>query len=310
MRKKAEVLADINAGIPPGVDWLAGAKRYVEAVFERNDRPAIERYTLTKPFYTLPPHGFERGLEEAVVYQYNFTNTLQLLQLPGGARIMDVACGAGWFSHFMARMGYETFGFDISSDFIELARRRLAEDPNLDIEPDELVRRFFVHNIEAAPLSSILHGSFSVVALESCLHHFIDPISAFEHLSALLRDDGVVVLLEGENRDGPIKEAYLSVMQEYATLERPYPRELLIEALGCAGLPHVEFVAPLNSFFSVNDPRVRHLADNLRHWIGMMNFAICAKTEAALMRLFPWRKAASSRRRRRSEAILSLGRKR
>jgi hypothetical protein len=41
MRKKAEVLADINAGIPPGVDWLAGAKRYVEAVFERNDRPAI-----------------------------------------------------------------------------------------------------------------------------------------------------------------------------------------------------------------------------------------------------------------------------
>jgi SAM-dependent methyltransferase len=132
-------------------------------------------------FIRSPPHGCERGLEEAVVYQYNFTNTLQLLQLPGGARIMDVACGAGWFSHFMARMGYETFGFDISSDFIELARRRLAEDPNLDIEPDELVRRFFVHNIEAAPLSSILHGSFSVVALESCLHHFIDPISAFEH---------------------------------------------------------------------------------------------------------------------------------
>src|SRR5216684_662716 len=86
MRKKAEILADINAGIPPGVDWLAGAKRYVEAVFERNDRAAIEKYALTKPFYTLPPYGFERGLEEAVVYQYNFTNALQLLQLPGGAR--------------------------------------------------------------------------------------------------------------------------------------------------------------------------------------------------------------------------------
>jgi hypothetical protein len=55
----------------------------------------IERYALTKPFYALPPTGYERGLEEVVHYQFNFTNTIQLLGLPGGSRVLDVACGAG-----------------------------------------------------------------------------------------------------------------------------------------------------------------------------------------------------------------------
>lgn len=41
---------------------------------------------------------------------------------------MDVACGPGWYSRFMARMSYETYGFDIAADFVEMTKRRISED--------------------------------------------------------------------------------------------------------------------------------------------------------------------------------------
>jgi len=55
--------------------------------------------------------------------QYNFSNVVMLLQLsPTRSRVLDVACGGGWVSHFLMRLGYATFGFDIAPDFVELAR--------------------------------------------------------------------------------------------------------------------------------------------------------------------------------------------
>jgi hypothetical protein len=53
--------------------------------------PGIGRYALTKPFYALPCEAVKRALEEAVHYQCNFTNALNLLKLPGGSRILDLA---------------------------------------------------------------------------------------------------------------------------------------------------------------------------------------------------------------------------
>jgi SAM-dependent methyltransferase len=43
------------------------------------------------------------------------------LQLPDGARILDVGCGPGRHSHEFARRGYVVHGIDISETFIRLA---------------------------------------------------------------------------------------------------------------------------------------------------------------------------------------------
>src|SRR5208282_2932080 len=95
------------------------------------------------------------------------------------------------------------------------------------------------------------------------------PISALTHLATALNEGGVIVLIEGENRLGPIKEQYLAVMREFATLERPYARSELERVLVMAGLPCVEFVEA-------------------------MNLAICAKSEHALARLFAHRCAVGA----------------
>jgi len=263
---------------------------YVERNFQKHTRAGIERYALTKPLNALGNgDGWERGLEEAVAYQYNFTNALATLRLPGGSKILDVACGAGWLSHFMTRMGYEAHGFDISEDFIVLARRRLMEDPQLGISAEVARERFNLLNIEQSPAPSLLNGQFSAVMLESCLHHFYDPLAALSHLAPLLSDTGVMVIIEGENRTGGIRPEYMDVMREFHTLERPYPRALLIEVLQHCGLAHVEFIAPLNVWMSSNDPASRRLSERLDTTSAGMNHCICAKSEAALARIFPFR---------------------
>jgi len=45
----------------------------------------------------------------------------QWLQLPSGARILDVGCGPGRHAHEFARRGYVVHGIDISDTFIKLA---------------------------------------------------------------------------------------------------------------------------------------------------------------------------------------------
>jgi SAM-dependent methyltransferase len=127
---------------------------------------------------------------ESVGYLRNLSSALAFLQLRGGSRILDVGCGGGWVSHSLSKMGYRTFGIDISNDFIGLARKRLAADPWLGLTAEEAEARFAVHDIQAAPLPAQFNNSFDAIWLESCLHHLFDPISALTHLATALNDWG------------------------------------------------------------------------------------------------------------------------
>ena len=51
----SELLAEINAEVPAGVDWRAGALRYVAAEFEKHGTEAVTRYLLSKPFAPVAP---------------------------------------------------------------------------------------------------------------------------------------------------------------------------------------------------------------------------------------------------------------
>jgi SAM-dependent methyltransferase len=230
MRSRNEILAEINADVPSDIDWHKGALDFVATWSSTLGVDVAERFFLTTP---LQPFSEKTrwSLQQATAYLHNFVNTLALMDLPRGARVLDVACGGGWVSHYLARLGYNRFGFDISSDFVSLARRRVAQDQYLASEP-----RFEVHNIEIDRLPLELAGTFDAAILESCLHHFVDPISALTHIREVLQPDGIVVIIEGENRRGPIRTEWIEEMRLFRCLERPYPRNLLIEVLQTAGL--------------------------------------------------------------------------
>lgn len=284
----ADLLLEINRGLPKGIDWKEGAREYVKRAFDKKTESTITRYALTKPMYRLNPgDGADRALAEAIYYLYNFVNSVQLLKLKPGARVMDVACGAGWMSHYLNRFGYQTFGFDIASDFVALAKRRLLEDPYLSLSAADVEGMFEVIDIEASPLGKEHHNQYDAIILESCLHHFYDPISALSHLRECLSEDGVILLIEGENRMGEIDKIYMDVMEGWKTIERPYERQQLTRILEFSGLQHFEFVGQLNGYFSPKDAIWGEATTRLIEAARFMNVAVCAKERRAIDRVLP-----------------------
>jgi SAM-dependent methyltransferase len=50
------------------------------------------------------------------------TNLVELLHLPKGAKVADIACGKGRHSRVLASLGFQTTGFDLSHNSIESAK--------------------------------------------------------------------------------------------------------------------------------------------------------------------------------------------
>lgn len=286
MRSKSELLEEVNADLP-SLNWKKGAEDYLQGFFERHTRRQIEEFVFAKPLGLVTPEDPEGSLTETFHYLTNFANTIRLLKLKRGQRVLDVACGGGWFSHWLRKLGYDARGMDISADFIALARERLLADPPfqaLPFDPDEV---YTVHDFEADRLPEALRGTFDAIVLESCLHHFFDPVAAMTHIAEGLAPGGVVLILEGENRRGPIKDDYMQVMLDTATLERPYPRALLREVLTHAELSEIEFLGATPGYVSQSEHLAGHFTEYLRDSTEGSNVCVCAKEPEALLRVVP-----------------------
>ena len=82
-----QLLARINAELPPGIDWRAGALRYVRASFEKRTRAFYERFSCTKPLNSIgADDNWEPLLAECVHYLQNFVNMVALLKMPPASR--------------------------------------------------------------------------------------------------------------------------------------------------------------------------------------------------------------------------------
>ncbi|MGF1620162.1 MAG: class I SAM-dependent methyltransferase [Rhodomicrobiaceae bacterium] len=275
---RQRLIEDINKDLPAGLDWKAGALRYVNDFLENTaDKAAATKFMTTKPFNTIGDNQ-QASIAGLIWYVGNFLNTVQLLNLPRGSHILDVACGAGWLSDLLSRIGYVPYGVDLSREFIELARERIEA-----LEGRPMDERFLTMDIEIEPLPSTVHGKFSAAIFESCLHHFHDPLTAIEHIGQELTKDGLLVILEGENRRGPIKDEYVNVMTETHTLERPYSREQLLRILDMTGFPEREVVASINGFFG--SKQWDTMNDYARTMAEGRNYVIAARSKEALARI-------------------------
>jgi len=286
-----KLLSRINAHLPSGVDWKAGAGTYLSQVFERDGRENVEPYLFLKPFARLRGPFSDETHQTFVDLSANFLNAIQLLQLPARSRILDVACGAGWLTHYLTRLGFDVVGLDLSQELIDYAKRRLNEDRFLGRTPEEVDRMFVRIDIEEEPLPERL-GTFDAAIFESCVHHFFDPVSALGRVANVLsRPHGLALLIEGENRVGAVKPQYVEEMMRWQTIERPYARPELIEALELAGLGQVEFLGRANGWMSPRDPRAGDLHGEVLESSLRCNHCIAAPAAEALTRVMPWRGA-------------------
>lgn len=109
---------------------------------------------------------------------------LESVALEPGARVLDVGCGAGWTSVFLAESGYDVLGIDIVPASIELARERA--------ERWGVPARFEVADMEELPPGERLDAAL----VYDALHHSRRQRDVLRSVAARIRPGGWLLLCE------------------------------------------------------------------------------------------------------------------
>jgi 2-polyprenyl-3-methyl-5-hydroxy-6-metoxy-1,4-benzoquinol methylase len=235
-----------------GLDYKRGAVEYTDKIGARD-----LDHLYTKPFYNLSRRHarYEGAGLDADTHRHfcDFANMVNALALPAGAKVLDVGCGSGWLSEWLARLGYDVTGMDISPALIEISRQRVGNLPYRVDGETPLKCRFVAQDVETAPLPE----TFDAAVCYDSLHHFDDENAVLRHISAMLRPGGQLFIMEGERPpdDSQTAQELTAAMREYATLEAPFSRAYLLELLDAQGFAVVADYVSVNGLFPRNDLR-------------------------------------------------------
>ncbi len=285
---EAEFLQQINAELPDGVDWKQGAVTYLRELVVDGGEQA-EWFHLTKPFLGGP------DFSPFWVDVFYFLDVVHRMDLGQNSRVLDVGCGPGWTVQWLAKLGHEVIGLDISQELLDIAERRMQTDPY----PPYFGRPFRydlrTHDIEAEPLG--LERPVDLALFESTLHHFYDPVSALRNVARDLAPDGALAVIEAAAP--PVGSEWhtqnTELMARYHTIERPYTREQLLDMLELAGYGWCEFYRPVNGLFSQDADGLAGLTFELAR-ASNINIFIASPTREGIERLRPGTRRLAERR--------------
>jgi SAM-dependent methyltransferase len=247
-------MADGSPGRLPslGQDHATGHRTYVEHLTEGG-----RLWLRTKPFYAPPT-------EELTLCLRTFAHIVEQLGLGLRAQVLDVGCGPGWLSEFLARCGYWVTGIDISEDMVEIARERIAEIQRPIGEGIEPVAEFHAMPVRDLPWTD----RFDAAILYDTMHHFDDELATLETILNALVPGGRIYIREGA-RPAPGSEGERQLIEEmevYGTLESPFDPAYLEQVVGRAGFTDVRRFVEVDELVEVGD--VGHTFGRLREHLS------------------------------------------
>lgn len=272
-----ELLAELNADLRPGVDWKQGAITYLREIVAAGGEDE-ERFHLVKPFVGGPDYA------PFWVDVFQFLDVVQTARLAPGDLVLDVGCGPGWTVQWLAKLGHNVVGIDISAELLEVAETRMQSDPYPPYRHQGFTYDLREHDIEAAPVG--LRWKARLALFESTLHHFFNPVAALRNTVADLADDGIVAVIEAAAppKGSEWDLANVEIMEKYDTIERPYTRAQLLDMLELAGLGHVTFLHPANGLFAQTAEGLSGLRWELTR-ADNINIFVASPTAAGIERL-------------------------
>jgi SAM-dependent methyltransferase len=104
--------------------------------------------------------------------------------IPGDAVVLEMGCGTGQLSLFLASADRSVIGADLSRPSLELARDAATRYGVRSVD--------FIETDLQAP--GLRRGAFDVVICSGVLHHTPDPRASFAAVAQLARPGGVVVI--------------------------------------------------------------------------------------------------------------------
>jgi SAM-dependent methyltransferase len=224
-----------------GHDFDRGHREYVK------DLPEGERLWLrTKPF-SAPPNF------ELATCLRTFAHIVDQLRLGLRAQVLDVGCGPGWMSEYLARCGYWVTGIDISEDMVEIARSRVSRIPEQVGEGVDPMAEFHAMPVRELPWTD----RFDAAVLYDTMHHFDDELETLRVILRTLVPGGTIYIREGA-RPGAGSEgeqALIEEMRSRRTLESPFDPRYLLEIVREAGFEEVRRLIEVDELVAVDDLR-------------------------------------------------------
>lgn len=107
------------------------------------------------------------------------------LGLKEGAKVLDIGCGAGWTTVFLAQSGYEVTGVDIVPENVEIGNKRLK---NLGLKS-----KIVIGDMDKL---SLLNKKYDAVLIFDALHHTTRQEEVIRRVSKHLKPGGWVLFGE------------------------------------------------------------------------------------------------------------------
>ncbi|MHA2281143.1 MAG: class I SAM-dependent methyltransferase [Promethearchaeota archaeon] len=239
-----------------------------------------EYYSKMKPS---TPSEFD--LEKEQFFKIANIKLKQLLGNVKGRKILDVGCGIGSFSFYLAQQGANLVGIDLSRNLIEYCQEQ-SKILGLSIE-------FRVMN---AQIPDFEEESFDIILGSRIIHHLPDMDLFFNICKRLLKKNGFIAFIEPLKKN-PIVELNRKHFAPKERTEHEHP--LFISDIVNAGkifknLEHYEFflLSPLAMYFSrfINKPSIFKIAYNLLNFIEKPLYKIEFLKEYCWQTVFKCRK--------------------
>jgi SAM-dependent methyltransferase len=224
-----------------GHDYDRGHRDYVREL------PEGERLWLkTKPFSAPPSFELATCLR-------TFAHIVDELKLGVRAQVLDVGCGPGWMSEYLARCGYWVTGIDISEDMVEIARQRVAQIPEQVGEGIDAHAEFHAMTVREMPWTD----RFDAAILYDTMHHFDDELETLRVILRTLTPGGTIYIREGARpaAGSEAERALIDEMRTRATLESPFDPRYLLQVVGDAGFADVRRLVEVDELVDVADIR-------------------------------------------------------
>ena len=224
-----------------GHDYDRGHREYVKQI------PEGERLWLrTKPFSAPPNFELPACLR-------TFAHVVDHLGLGLRAQVLDVGCGPGWMSEYLARCGYWVTGIDISEDMVEIARLRVSRIPEEVGDGVDPLAEFHAMPVRQMPWTD----RFDAAILYDTMHHFDDELETLRVILRTLVPGGTIYIREGarpaQGSEG--EQALIEEMRARKTLESPFDPRYLLEVVRKAGFEDVRRLIEVDELVAIGDLR-------------------------------------------------------
>lgn len=130
------------------------------------------------PHYHVLYH--KRNEEEANSF---IKNLCKAIELPKGAKILDLACGKGRHSITLNKLGYNVTGADLSSNSIQFAKQ---------FENDSL--KFKIHDMREPLMPNEFDAVFNLFTSIGYFENELDNVKVFKNAYASLKNKGTFVV--------------------------------------------------------------------------------------------------------------------